>query len=431
MQNAITFKKFLYKNSYLLVIAAWLITISFIIDNYWTGNATIQAVQKNLSGYIHYQEKDFDRLANDTTTISKVLATDYDEKQLKQWTDKKYFYFIYSLNDTGEGNLVFWNTQTVLPNEFLLSTADTSGFAKVQNAFYVWRKVRSGQHVFIGLIPVKWDYYITNEYLQNSFATGKRIESNYDISKEPNAFPVTSENGKNLFYLLKKSGTAPDHNNLVAVWLRILAMVIILLFVHLMAIYFVLQKGAWQGITVLIVTVVGLRILSYLFPIPVNFRQFELFDPAIYGSNIILRSLGDLLINSLLFVWLVLFVRRCIMHRQVLPQFKKSNQQWILLAVVSMLIVIATFIGGHVIRTMVADSQIPFDVVNFLKIECIQRHRICGVVLHCDKLFFLYTVILSINTKVFFKKNAVCLLVCYRCWSDCTFIPGKYYNAVF
>ncbi|MEP6677378.1 MAG: hypothetical protein ABJA78_19615, partial [Ferruginibacter sp.] len=369
MQKSTTIKKFLYKNSYLLVTAAWLITISFIIDNYWTGNTSVQSVQRNLSGYIRSQEKDFEKTATDTGTINKILTSNYDEKQLDQWTSKKYFYFIYSLTETGEGNLVFWNTQTVVPNDFLLSTADTCGFTKLQNGFYVWRKIRSGQHVFIGLIPIKWNYYITNEYLQNSFATGKRIESNYDLSTEPNAYPVTSQNGKPVFYLEKKSGTVTEHNNLVAVWLRVLAMILVLLFVHLSAIYFIQKKGAWTGISFLLVTVFLLRLLSYLFPIPVNLRQFELFDPAIYGSNIILRSLGDLLINSLLLVWVVLFVRRCVIDRQVLPQFTKPVHQWILLTFVSLLLVIATFTAGHVIRTMVADSQIPFDVVNFSRLN--------------------------------------------------------------
>ena len=62
MQTEITFRRFLYKNSYLLVIAAWLITISFIIDNYWSGNSSVKAVQANLQQYVQREEKDFDKL---------------------------------------------------------------------------------------------------------------------------------------------------------------------------------------------------------------------------------------------------------------------------------------------------------------------------------------------------------------------------------
>jgi len=34
---------------YILLTAAWFITISFIIDNYWSGNSSIDVVQKNIA----------------------------------------------------------------------------------------------------------------------------------------------------------------------------------------------------------------------------------------------------------------------------------------------------------------------------------------------------------------------------------------------
>ncbi|MEO6670733.1 MAG: hypothetical protein ABIN36_14725, partial [Ferruginibacter sp.] len=59
MQQSQTFRRFLYKNIYLLVLAAWLITISFAVENYWSVNASIATVQKELSNHIRSQENDF------------------------------------------------------------------------------------------------------------------------------------------------------------------------------------------------------------------------------------------------------------------------------------------------------------------------------------------------------------------------------------
>ncbi|MDQ2863039.1 MAG: hypothetical protein M3R50_05195, partial [Bacteroidota bacterium] len=43
---------FFGRNGYLLVISAWLFTLSFIIDNYWSRTSTIktvaQTIQKNI-----------------------------------------------------------------------------------------------------------------------------------------------------------------------------------------------------------------------------------------------------------------------------------------------------------------------------------------------------------------------------------------------
>ena len=76
MQNESHFRRFLYKNSYLLVVAAWLITISFIIDNYWSSNSSAAAVQKNIQSYVQKQEKDFDNTVKDTAVKVETTTTE-------------------------------------------------------------------------------------------------------------------------------------------------------------------------------------------------------------------------------------------------------------------------------------------------------------------------------------------------------------------
>lgn len=115
----------------------------------------------------------------------------------------------------------------------------------------------------------------------------------------------------------------------------------------------------------LITTVVLLRVLSYFFPLPLNLRQFELFDPIIYGSGDILRSLGDLLLNAICFVWLILFVRQQLFEKIKPAAPQKINGTIAMLAGVALLLVTATLTAGHMVRSLVADGQITFDVVDF------------------------------------------------------------------
>ena len=133
MQTNITFRRFVYKNSYLLVIAAWFITISFIIDNYWSGNSSVTAARKNIEQSIQKQEKDFEHLLTDTAALSSLSNKTYSEEQLTRLTNKKYYLFRYFINDVGQQQLVFWNTQTVLPSDVLLQSAERSGFIRLQN----------------------------------------------------------------------------------------------------------------------------------------------------------------------------------------------------------------------------------------------------------------------------------------------------------
>ena len=75
------------------------------------------------------------------------------------------------------------------------------------------------------------------------------------------------------------------------------------------------KKGAWHAILLLATGLFLLRLITYYYPGLLNLRQFELFNPVIYGSNAIQRSLGDLLINSILFCWIVLFAWSKLRHK--------------------------------------------------------------------------------------------------------------------
>ena len=77
-----------------MVIAAWLITISFIIDNYLTGNASPKTVAKNLSSFIAKQQNDFTSIASDTAVLNQLVSQRYEESLLQQLISKKYYLFV-------------------------------------------------------------------------------------------------------------------------------------------------------------------------------------------------------------------------------------------------------------------------------------------------------------------------------------------------
>lgn len=404
MQRISTYKSILFKNSYLLIIAAWLITFSFIIDNYWSGNSSVTAVSENIESYVQDQEKDFEKLLQDTILVSKINNNKYDEKQLKDLTGKPYFIYRYFVNDIQLKQLIFWNTQAVMPTDEILDSQDSSGFARLDNGYYVWRKATTVNSNTIALIPVKWDYFVTNTYLQNTFTTGEEIESKYDISILPTKAVVKSINGNSLFYLAEKSGYVVPKNNMVAIWFRIFAAFFVIIFIHLLAVNIAVKQSLTKALFFLLPVILILRGLSYYFPVPLNFRQFELFDPAIYGSNFVLRSLGDLLINAVLFTWIVLFIHNQLHEKEIRLSVKKQLSKWLLLVVVCAVLLAATFISGQIIRSMVADSQISFDVINFFTLNI---YSVTGFIVLCFIAigYFLLSQILLYLIQPLFSRN--------------------------
>ncbi len=342
--------------------------------------------------------------------INKITAKSYDELFLKAFTKKEYFFYLYHVNEFNQYTAAFWNTQAVQPTEKIIQQADSTGFVQLQNGYYVWRKAKVINGIAIALIPVKWNYIVTNDYLKNTFVIGEELENNYDISLETGPVTVKCLNGKELFYVFKKAGTIIPKSNVISVWLRILGAIFLLLFIHFCAVHISVHNRLWKAALFLFIIVSGLRIASYYFPIPLNLRQFELFDPAVYGSNVVLRSLGDLLINAVLFVWVILFIRNQLQEKKYVIAPKFHLVKWLLLVIVALLLLAATFICGRILRSMVADSQISFDVINFFTLNV---YSIIGfMVLCCIAIgYFLSAQILLYLLKPMFPANFIPLYI--------------------
>jgi hypothetical protein len=410
---------FFKRNSFLLITAAWLLTFAFIINNYWSGSSPSNAAQKAIQKEIGSAQKAIDNFCMDSSLINNIIEGKYDEKELLRLVDKKYFIFFYRITDSVELTPVFWNTQIIEPDTALLKGADGITFNKLLNGWYVVNKrtfhAASGFfYKMFFLVPVKWNYYIENKYLQNNFVAESNIEKTYDISNTPTRYVINDENGRPLFYLHQLANPV-EHDNLLAMWLRILASILVLFFIHKLANYYVQKKGLVIGFSVLILPVILLRILSYHFSIPLDFRQLELFDPSVYGSNFILRSLGDLFINSLLFIWIVLFIRGHFKFDFSNIRFKADYYRYAAAVVIAVLMVLFTLTGGYTIRSLVADSQISFDVINFFTLNI---YSVIGfIVLSCVAAgyFFLIQLLLQPLTIFMGQRRYLVYLIIAVC----------------
>lgn len=361
---------FLKKNLYLLVAAAWLITLSFLINNYWFSYSNITSVQRKMTGYVNKAEKDFSELTKDSLVNKLFLNKGISATQSKKLQDKNYYLFLYKPDASGKTALRYWNTQIVLPDSGILRSPQNAGFVALPNGFYVWNKYDSAGFLSIALIPIKWNYIVTNDYLKNDFVDNPLTGQQYDV------FPGTAKRGTvksihafPLFYLVEKTATVIIKDNIISVWFKIIAAFLVLLFIQLCAVYFAAEKSVVYAIVFLTGSILVLRIISYIFPVPLNLRQLGLFDPTIYGSGVILRSLGDLLINALLFVWIIMFTRHQMQEKKIRIKLSGPNQKWILLGICALIMLTATFANVHIIRSLISDSQISFDVINFFSLN--------------------------------------------------------------
>ena len=85
--------RFINSNLYLLVAAAWLITLSFIIDNYWSANSNEKAVFNKFTNYVQDAEVDFRTTVSDTAYNNIVRNNRNSETYLESLLEKTYYLY--------------------------------------------------------------------------------------------------------------------------------------------------------------------------------------------------------------------------------------------------------------------------------------------------------------------------------------------------
>ncbi|MFY7839569.1 MAG: HAMP domain-containing protein, partial [Lacibacter sp.] len=370
MNHILTIRRFVYRNGYLLILAGWLLTFSYLFQYYWSYTSAPEQVKKTLQKAINKREKDFARLLTDSSLLLKLKTGKADLETVENLIDKDYFIFVAS--DEADGfQTRFWNTQAILPSDSLWQRTDGIWFERLINGYYtVYKKTKKlsdgSSCQAMALIPVKWNFFVTADYISNDFAYLSGIEKYYNLSDVAESeLKVQSTDATDLFWL-KEINNLPQPLNSTTIVFRLLAMLCIFMFLHKLAAMLTGNYSFAAGLWFLIVVILLLRISSYYFPIPFNLRQFGLFDPSVYGSNKILRSLGDLLINSFLLLWVLLFIRRYgKLTRKISAKVKPTAG----LVISTLLLFGTTIVFGNVIKSLVSDSQISFDVINIFKLN--------------------------------------------------------------
>ncbi|MBS1575255.1 MAG: GHKL domain-containing protein [Bacteroidetes bacterium] len=388
--------RYLFASKYSLLFAAIvLFFLSYVFNTYYTNLTSVSREKKLLENYIHKQQQDYADFLKDTSLLRKLVQNSESLDEFKKIAAKQYGIFLFAENAGGDFNMLFWSDQLILPPQSSFKLKDGESFDKLVNGYYVIHKntikldgVRNTIIAF-ALIPVQFEYYVEIPDLPKEFAYSKTASQVIAIAhNKVTPYAVYSISGNVLFYLDKKAYVAIPSNDAVTLILRLSGLFLLLLFIHLIAESLAQTTKAWKAIVFLAGCLILLRGIIYRFPFLFNLRQFALFDPAIYGSDIILRSLGDLLVNAVIFCWIVVFAWSKISHKTNFGILSTKGWKWVVGAFALIMLILSTFLLANTIRGMVADSRISFNVSDF---DSIDIFSIVGfIVLACLSLGYYY-----------------------------------------
>jgi two-component system nitrogen regulation sensor histidine kinase NtrY len=351
-----------------LLGAVSLYLLSFLFTPRISPINSLNAEIKSLENYIHEREQEFDEFSRDTYLLKRLANKNESEDELKQLIRKTTGLFIFRKSSLLSGPL-FWSNQRTYPPDEIFTLPDTIYFKQLEkgNGFYICiKKTLPGENgdsiITIGMIPIMYHYFSD---LPDKFEHD--ASANILISGITTDYPIKSDSGRTLFYVSPKSRIDKPSEN-ISIYLRLVAMIFLFIYIHLMAERTAIRFGFWKGLIFLFIVLFSLRLISYFFPFPVNMRQFELFDPSNYASSEIHRSLGDLLINACLFSWLILFSLHKL-QRTGFYNLPAGRIGKVIGSFASLSVVALTFIIAFTIRSIAAHSTISFDVINFFSLS--------------------------------------------------------------
>jgi len=399
---------------FLLLLAASLFILSAVFNKLYTNRSSVVQEVKKAERYLKSRADDFEEFSKDTLLINRLLSKEESLSEFTRLTKKPYLVFLYKVNEFGEKEMSFWNSQLALPPGDILNDPDGESFKHLENGYYYIIKktlgasTRNNTIVAYAMVLIRSEFYIENDtWLIHQFTYSRNADKRVIITDRPTEFPVMSPNGKLLFHLDKKAAGAVPYNSRLTIILRLAGLLVLFLFIHLLTESVAASRGAWRSIGLLALLLFVLRLITYFNPSLLNLRQFELFNPGIYGSNPVQRSLGDLFFNTILFCWLILFAWSKLHNRSDLVHRFSERMRWFAGISALALLIYSTFMLASVIRSLVADSKISFDVTDFFSLN---GFTVVGfVVLACLSLSYYYfsQLLFRLIFPLFYGKNYI------------------------
>lgn len=309
-------------------------------------------------------------------------------------------------------SLATWTTNNVSPLPNVAAIDSGASFLKLKNGwFQVLKNTDAAGNTIIGLTEVKYEYPFENRFLNNSFTVSGNIPSNVQLSETDikGSVAVYSLNGDVLFFVY----ALETDNAYNADWLQLLVQLLIGLllayYINLLAISLNAKLGFAYGFALLVCVTLLLRLLSLYLDIPFEWNRLEVFNPKYYASSLIAKSLGDLMINCALILWLAFFA----VYYQ--PPFKQGKQVPVYIVFIGVLIIYSgTAAIAWLFKTLVLDSVISFQVYNILSLGFYSFYGLVCISIVIVAHFLLSKAIVQylLVSKTNFNLVALSALVC-------------------
>ncbi len=390
----------------LLAFILALVLRLFFIDSFRSQSRYMQDIETNVT-------KALDQLSAEAeTVISKVTQADTLTFSYLN-TRTRYPYFLYQ-----DDQLVYWSEYRFVPDKDSLQGDYHYAFKALNNGKYVVRKDTLGDYTLFFLLPLQQENRINNRYISSGFTTAifpQEVAAIQKPSSIDTSHSLVHYQGRALFSVTLNPPALGyrEHPSARAFQALVCGLIAISILSVLFRIFqWVRQQVGQQrvgaGLVVLTGSLLLTRFVMLYLDFPVSILPNMLFDGRYYATSTINPSLGDLLLNSLCVLIVVIYLFQ---HYGKLALYRKlvytgSRGKSIVAILLLLLAIYALYAHYSFIKTIYFSSQWTLDITESISFPILKIVSLVIFVINTVSYFLfahiLFRVFLNLSRKSYF-----------------------------
>ena len=358
---------------------------------------------KRVESHLQQMEQEVDYLVKEKITLAKLARKIPSGNN--QYDKLGVFNKPYTINIFEQDSIIFWNNINVGNDLHVHGTKLGNGKGKLvqlpNGLFYIRHDSIPNLGAVVTAFPIKYEYKIETIYLRNTFAVDVFSEDTWhstiptekvDIVLEDEGSPVYNIKGERIFNLKANHPVKMPWVSYALFTMYLMSFVFGVLWLTQLSRSVSKNHKPWMGVLLLGGMLILIRWLMLHFNAVENFQDVPMFSVR-YSSNPFADTVGDMLTNTLLSVWVaVFFYKEFRIHNA--NQLGYNNR--LILSIVLYSTIVAGILGiTYVLKGLVLETDIPFD---FEKIGDLRWSSLVSIVgiLFLMLMLFLFTYRISL-----------------------------------
>ncbi len=266
-----------------------------------------------------------------------------------------------------DGKLCFWSSNIDIDEP--KSHSDRVKLVKINSSFYLsmWQAFNQKNIEANILIHVADEYPYQNKFLTNRYSKAFKILANHRISKQIESYciPIRPKNVEP-FYLIPKETSGIQLKQTFKAWMRYIAVLILMVLTFVGLNNHLRKSHTGIRISLFVGLIVGLRLVMLKSSPPISL-PIPIFEPELYAHTWYNPSLGDFLLNSILWFLIVIFAFK---HLQKEKKINLEDSIRKIAAGLSLILAGAAYAAAHFMLTsLVNHSTIPLETSNIFNLN--------------------------------------------------------------